>query len=168
MFPHPSLLRTLWLGPTPTLWGRVSLSNNRVPTCPNKHSCDCAVVEVQRSWPGAGLPQKKRKSLQSHCSKGSEIMANHNTDLGPGFTTLWRLCSNTSKHGCSLGSTGTCTYGEAIWPIPNAFQVGELLLPCGPGSLRPLCLLLGIPPSSPPEHCKVLISRISCSVLSCL
>ena len=56
-------------------------------------------------------------------------MVNHNTQLGPGFAALWHLCSNISKRGSSLGSTRTFGYGEAIWPLPNADQAGELLLP---------------------------------------
>ena len=58
-FPNPSLLRTLWLGPTPTLWGRVLLSNGWVLTCPRERPLDCTVAEVQRLWPGAGLRQKR-------------------------------------------------------------------------------------------------------------
>ena len=56
-------------------------------------------------------------------------MANHSTRLAPGFATLWHLCPNTSKRGCSLGSPGTFARGEAVWPLPNARQAAELLLP---------------------------------------
>ena len=58
-------------------------------------------------------------------------MANHNIQSASGFTTLWHLCPNTSKHGCSLGSTGTFACGDAVWPLPNALKAGRLLLPCG-------------------------------------
>ena len=34
---------------------------------------------LAEQWPGAGLPQKT--FMQSHSSRGSEIMANHNTML---------------------------------------------------------------------------------------
>ena len=53
-------------------------------------------------WPGAGLPQ--RTFMQLCSGRGSEIMAIHNTQMAPGFSTLWHLCSNTNKHGCCLGS----------------------------------------------------------------
>ena len=77
VFPNPSLLRTLWLGPAPTLWERVSLSNGQMQACPREHSCDLAEAEVLRLWPGTGLPQNK--FMQSRSGKGSEIMANYNT-----------------------------------------------------------------------------------------
>ena len=76
---------------------------------------------------GAGLPQKTL--LRLHSGRGSEIVANHNTQLVPGFTILWHLCPNTSEHGYSLGFTGTFACGEAVWPLPNALHTGELLLP---------------------------------------
>ena len=34
VFPNPSLLRALQLGPAPTLWGSVTPSNGWVPACP--------------------------------------------------------------------------------------------------------------------------------------
>ena len=69
--------------------------------------------------------------VRLHSGRGSETVVNHNTELIPGFTTLWHLYPYTSKHGVSLGSTGTFACGEAVWPLPNALQAGELLLPCG-------------------------------------
>ena len=69
--------------------------------------------------------------VRLHSGRGSETVVNHNTELIPGFTTLWHLCPYTSKHGVSLGSTETFACGEAVWPLPNALQAGELLLPCG-------------------------------------
>lgn len=77
--------------------------------------------------PGAGLPQKT--FVQSHSGRGLEIMTNHNAEPPPGFNTLWCLCLNNSKCGCSWGSAGTFAWGEAIWPLPNVLQVGEPLLP---------------------------------------
>ena len=50
------------------------------------------------------MPQKT--FMGSHSCRGSEVMANHSTQLAPGFTALWHLCANISKCGCSLGSTG--------------------------------------------------------------
>ena len=74
----------------------------------------------------------------------------------PGFTTLWHLGGNTSKCGCSLGSSGTFASWEAIWLLPNALQARELLLPCGtwtPQTLLPvpgdlLCFLTREPPGT--------------------
>ena len=50
VFQNLTLQSTLWLGPLPTLCGKVSLSNGWVLACPRKHSCDHAVPEVQRLW----------------------------------------------------------------------------------------------------------------------
>ena len=90
LFQNPTLQIPLWLGPVWTLWGRgESLGEQRL---------------------SAGLTQKM--FVWWHSSRGSEIMANHNTQLAPGFAALWRLCPNTSKCGCSPGSTGTTACGE--------------------------------------------------------
>ena len=43
VFQNHTLQKPLWLGPTPTLWDLVSLSNGQVPACPRKCSCDHAV-----------------------------------------------------------------------------------------------------------------------------
>ena len=48
VFPNPLLLRSLWLGPTPPFWERVSPNNGWVLDCPWVCSCDHAVVEAQR------------------------------------------------------------------------------------------------------------------------
>ena len=56
-------------------------------------------------------------------------MANHNTQSPPGLAMLWHLCFNTSKYGCSLGSTGTFPCEEPLWSLPNALHAGESLLP---------------------------------------
>ena len=62
-------------------------------------------------------------------SRDSEILANHNTEPASGFIIPWCFCPNTRKRGCSPGSARTFAEGEAIWPLPNALQAGELLLP---------------------------------------
>ena len=92
-------------------------------------------------------------------------MANYNTYPAPGFTALWCLCPNTSKCGCSPGSTGNFTCQEAIETLPNALQAGEHFSLCGPRTLRPHCLLLGICSST--VHHQVLRSEIStlCSTI---
>ena len=82
---------------------------------------------LPKQWLGASLPQET--FLRSCSGKCSEIMANHNTQPAPGVTTLCCLCPNTRKHVCSLGSPGTFTCEETIWPLPNALQAGEPLLP---------------------------------------
>ena len=56
-------------------------------------------------------------------------MANHNTQSPPGLAMFWHLCFNTSKYGCSLGSTGTFPCEEPLWSLPNALHAGESLLP---------------------------------------
>ncbi|XP_029782895.1 keratin, type I cuticular Ha3-I-like [Suricata suricatta] len=63
-----------------------------------------ALLQRLKDCPGAGLPQKK--FMQSRGSRASGIMVNHNTQLVPGFSAPWYLCSNASKHGYSLGFTG--------------------------------------------------------------
>ena len=93
---------------------------------------------LTEQWLRASLPQKMFTQLFS--GRGSEIMANHNTQLVPGFTALGHLCPNTNKRGCSIGSPGTFACEEAVWPLPNALQAGELLLhlwytdPSGPAT----------------------------------
>ena len=70
---------------------------------PRKRSCDCAAAEVQTT-----------------------------ANQAPCFTALWHLSPNTSKRVCPPGSTGTFAHGEAVWPLPNALQAGEPLLPVSP------------------------------------
>ena len=67
---------------------------------------------LAEQWLGAHLHQKT--FMLSHSNTGSEIMANHNTQLAAGFNVLWRLCPNARKCGCSPGITGTSACGEAI------------------------------------------------------
>ena len=50
VFPHPSLMRPLRLGPAMLFWGRFSLSNGPVLACPKERSCDHAAADVQRLW----------------------------------------------------------------------------------------------------------------------
>ena len=84
---------------------------------------------LTEKWLGASLPQKM--FMPSCSGRGSEITANHNTQLVPGFTALWHLCPNTSKCGCSRGSACTFACAEAIGPLPNALQAGNCFSPCG-------------------------------------
>ena len=58
--------------------------------------------------------------------------------------------------------------GQAIWPLPNALQAGELLLPVWHMGASNHCLLLGIHPASSAEHHQALNSKASDSVLYCL
>ena len=125
LFPNFSLLKALWLGAVPTLWGRVFLSNGRVLACLR----DVPAISLWQRFRDCGYvlaPQKKCVRLLR--GSGSWVMENHNTQLAPGVITPWCLCSNTSKHGCSLGSPGTFVCGVAKWTLPNALLAGELLL----------------------------------------
>ena len=110
-------------------------------------TCSHPLAEgLTKQWPGASLLQKK--CMQSHSSRGSGIMVNHNTQPMLGFTTSWHLCFNTSKHGCSLGSTGTFACGKAIMASTQyspSRGTTSLFVACRP--LGPCCLLLGIHPS---------------------
>ena len=65
---------------------------------------------LAEQWPSTSLPQKTFVQLCS--GRGSEIMANHNTQPLPGFPALWAFCPNTSKHGCFPGSAGIFAYGR--------------------------------------------------------
>ena len=76
VFPNPSLLKALWRGPAPTLWGRVLLSNGQVPACPWGTFVRSHHYKAQRLWLGASLPQKNFVWLCS--SRGSGTMVNHN------------------------------------------------------------------------------------------
>ena len=146
-------------------WGCVSKPASETPVAWTH--ADFLGEVLAEQCPHAGLSPKM--FLRSHCSRGSEIMADHDTQLAPCFTALWYLCPNTSKHNCYLGSAGTFVCGEVIWPLPNALQVGKLLLlPVAYGALRLHCLLVGIYPTSSPEHLKALSSETSDSALHCL
>ena len=90
VFQNPTLQSFLWLGSTPTLWGRVLLSNGLLPACSRKHSCYHAVAEVQQLW-----------QITTH--------SQHQISLHSGI-----FCPNSSKCGCFPGSAGPFACGEAI------------------------------------------------------
>ena len=59
-------------------------------------------------------------------------MANQNMLPAPGFAVPWHFVPIPViplPNTCSLGFTGIFARGEAIWPVPNALQSGEPLLP---------------------------------------
>ena len=108
---------------------------------------------LTEQWLGTSLPQKTFMRL--HRSRGSEIMANHNTQLAPGFTTLSHLCSSTSKCDCSLESPGIFV-GRlySLYHMPS--NQGNRFSPCGTWPLGLCCLFLRIRPASSPEHHQAL------------
>ena len=136
-----------------------------MPACPQEHLSGHAVAEVQRLWPGACLPQEK--FMRSCSSRGSEIMAKHNTEAATGFTALWHLCSNASKCAVLWGPLGPLPVGRLHSLYQMTSYHGNHFSPCG----------LWTPQTSlpapgdflfPPEHYQVLSCRISDSALPCL
>ena len=95
-------------------------------------------------------------------------MANHNIQLAPGFAVLQCLCSNIGKHGCSPGSSRTFAHWEAIGPVPNALQSGELILLVAHGPHQATLPASGIHPTFSLEHRQALSSEILDSVLHSL
>ena len=79
--------------------------------------------------PVPGRPQKTFVRLRG--GRGSDYGKPQHT-AAPRFTALCHLSPNTSKRVCPPGSTGTFAHGEAVWPLPNALQAGEPLLPVSP------------------------------------
>ena len=76
----------------------------------------------------AGLSQATLAPLYS--GSGSEFMVNCNTQLVPGFDALSQhLCSYPGERGGLMVTAGSFAQGEAVSPLPNALQAGELLLP---------------------------------------
>ena len=133
VFPNPSLPKALRLGPSPTLWRRVSLGSGRCRLAPgNIHAVTLLQGLRDCGWVLACL----RRNSCDHSGSSAGIMVNHNTQLAPDFTTPWCLCSNTNNRGCSLGSARTFACGEALGPLPHALLSGEPLLPVCPA--RPL------------------------------
>ena len=85
---------------------------------------------LAEQWPGTSLPQGT--FMQFPCSRGSEIMANPNIQLALDFTTLWKLCSNTNKCGCSPGSPGAFACGRpyGLYQMPSKKR--NRFSSCGP------------------------------------
>ena len=130
MFLNPSLLRALQLGPTPTLWERVSQGNGRVLGFPQGHSYSHAVAEVQSLWLGACLSQKSScnhaaAEIQRSYSKTQYIagaMFHHTLASLFQYLQTWLFS----------GVHGTFACGEAVQPLPNALLAEEQLLPMWP------------------------------------
>ena len=102
VFPNPSFQRTLQVGPTLTLWGNVSLSNGQLAP-----ECVHAVVQQQR-FRDYGKSQYTA-SARFHCTLMSLSQYQQTRLLS---RVRWDLC-----------------LWEAIWPLPNALQAEEPLLP---------------------------------------
>ena len=102
MFQIPKLQRPLQLGPSPTLWGRVSLSNDWVLTRSRKCLCGHTVAEVRKLW-----------KVTTH--------SKHQVLPQSGIFDPIR--------GCSPGSPGAFACGDAVRPMPRALQAGELVSP---------------------------------------
>ena len=123
MFPNPSLLRTLLLGPTPTIWGRVSLSNGWMLAYPRKCSCD----------PCSG--------------KGSEIMANYNTYSTRFHSTLASLFQYQEIWLLSRVRWDLCLWGGCMASTKCPPSRGTTSPHVAHRPLGPHSLLLGIHPS---------------------
>ena len=137
------LQRPRWLGPTPTLWGMVSLSNGQVLAYPRKHSCGHAVAEVQRLW------QITTHSTRFHCTLVSLSQ----------YQQMWLLSAVHWNH---------CLWESHMASIKCILSRGTSS-PCAThGPLRPCCLLLGIRPTFSPEHHQALSSGTLDSALHCL
>ena len=140
VFANPSFQRTLQVGPTLTLWGKVSLSNGQLAP-----ECVHAVVQ-QRRFRDYGKSQHTARA-RFHCTLVSLSQYQQMRLLS---RVHWELC----LWGGHMAST-KCTQSRGT-PSPLVAH----------RSLEPLSLLLGI--YSKPEHCQVLSSRTSKSVLHCL
>ena len=108
VFPIPSLLRTLWLGPALTLLGRVFLSNGWVLACSREHSWVHSAAERFRDY---GKSQHTA-GARFHCTLASLSQ----------YQQTWLLSRVCWTFAC----------GEAVWPLPNALQGREPLLPVWP------------------------------------
>ena len=123
VFPNPSLLRTLLLGPTPTIWGRVSLSNGWMLAYPRKCSCD----------PCSG--------------KGSEIMANYNTYSTRFHSTLASLFQYQEIWLLARVRWDLCLWGGCMASTKCPPSRGTTSPHVAHRPLGPHSLLLGIHPS---------------------
>ena len=128
--------------------------------------CHHVMAEAQRLWTGAGLPQKK--FMQLHGGRGSEILANHNTQLASDFTALWCLSQYQQTWLLSGVCWDLCLWGGCMASTKCPPSRGTASPCVAHEPLRPSCLLLGIHPSSLAEHCQVLCSGISYSDLPCI
>ena len=144
VFQNPTLQRPLWLGPPPTLWGRVLLSNGRVPACPRKCSCICAIVEVQILWQTTTHSQHQ---VSPHSGIFVPIPAN--------MAVLW-------------GPLGPLPMGRpySLYPMLSSRGTTSPHVVHRPLGLH--CLLPGIHPTSSLQHHQALNSETSDSVLHCL
>ena len=115
--------------------------------CTQERLWDCAAADTQRLWPGARLPQKK--FTQSCSSSTSEIMANHNTHLAPGFTPS-NLAPAPVNVVDLLGPLGPLPLGKSHSLYQVSSQQGNWPSPCGSKTFG----LHSAPGDSPfsPEH----------------
>ena len=143
MFQNSTLERTLQHGPTPTLWGRVSLSNGRVPACLRKHSCNSAAAEFQKL---SQTTTHSQHQVLLHSGIFVPIPANVAALQGP--LGPW------PRRGHMAFTKCTPSRGTTSPPVTQ-------------GPLRPCCLLLGIHPNSSLEHHQSPSSETSDSALQC-
>ena len=116
---------------------------------------------------GADLPQKT--FMRSCSSSGSEILANNSTQPAPAFATLWHPGPQYQQTWLLSGVHWDLCLWRGHMASPKCTPNRGTTSPCvAHGSLRLCCLLLGICPTSLPQHCQALSSRISDSVLPCL
>lgn len=101
----------------------------------------------------------------SSAIKPSKIVVNHNIQLAPRITVPILVSWAARWH-----QWGSFAFGEALSPLPNATQEGELFLLCDPWDPGALpCFLTRAPFSSPGTILKISqTSQTSDSVLSCL
>ena len=128
VFQNPSLHRTLWLGPTLTLWGRVLLTSGWVLACPRKLSHNSAAVEVQRLW---------QITTHSWCQ----------VSLHSGL-----FVPITAKVAVLWGLLGPLPVGRMYDLYKMLSKQGTPSPLVAHGPLRHCCLLLGICSTSSSEH----------------
>ena len=107
VFQNPTLQRPLWLGPTPTFWERVSLSNGWMPAFPRKRLCDRIAAEFQ------GLQQSKITASSRFYHTLASLSQYQQTWLLSGV--CWDLClwggfMASTKCTPSRGTTSPCVY----------------------------------------------------------
>lgn len=106
VFQNLTLQRPWRFGPVLILWGRVSLSNGQVQTCPRKHWCDWTEAEAQSLW---------WITTHSQCqvllySVGTFVQISVNTAA---LWSWWGICPGGGHISCSK-----CTpTGEPLLPI---------------------------------------------------
>ncbi|XP_049506125.1 uncharacterized protein LOC125936195 [Panthera uncia] len=136
---HPSFVSVLCPLPTSTLSGAgwhlppefylkcnvLSKSHTSETPAASAHT-DSLGESLAEQWMGASFP---RKHLCDHTATEVQRLCQTQHTANTRFYNTLASLSQYQQTGCSLGSTGTFACGEGIWPLLNALQAEELLLP---------------------------------------